>query len=381
MQKIKTIVLGDLPYTASGLSYHAEMRAQGLERLGHEVVRMQPHNPKRADFIKQGFNTVIGIGAWFAIDSIVNPTKELCASPIPDLVSDGRVEGKQDIFNSLPLMFTPSQYCKSIYVADGVKPEIIHVLPIGIDLSMFKPNNSQVAMRLKRKLCGSVKKKMLLNVGATSLAKGGREIIEALPKVVKEYQDFKMVFKVQPSWAISKPEAQEIKRDKKRVHRLGLDPYVTWHEIQYPHMEDMVALFQACDIYVAPSRQDGFGISFVQSQACGKPVITQRGTAPEELILDGTTGLLCKTAKWGYYEWDGSNWLDYFVDKPKFHRPPYATIADSDDLSEKILKLLTDDDLRTKMGLNARIHMERNYEMTNIAKGMVDIIEQHWQVD
>jgi len=373
---MKAIVLGDF-HNISGLSWHAELRAQGLARQGHEIVRMQPHDQRRADFIKRGFNTVIGIGSWFNIDSIVDPTKELGALPIPDLVSDGRVEDKQDIFNHLQLMFTPSQYCKNIYIADGVKPQIIHILPIGIDLSMFKPNNSQAIRHLKTELCGSAEKKMLLNVGATSVAKGGREIIEALPKIVKEYRNFKMVFKVQPSWAISKPEAREIKCDKKRVHKLGLDPYVTWLDVRYPHMKDMVTLYQACDIYVAPSRQDGFGISFIQAQACGKPIITQRGTAPEELILDGTTGLFCKTVKWGYYEWNGSNWLDYFVEKPKHHRPPYATIADPDDLAEKILKLLTDDELRTRMGLNARIHMERNYGITDIAKRMVDIIEQH----
>jgi len=374
------LVLGDLPFNVSGLSWHAELVAQGLEKLGFNVERRQLHDFRgKVKAIQEGAKTVVGIGVWFNAEHVIQPARELGAFPVPYFVSNGRIEGKQDLFNSLSLMFTPSRYCKRVYVADGVKADIIQVLPLGIPLDIFKPVDNLEVRHLKGELCGHVEKQMMLNIGATSVAKGGREIIEALPKVVKEYKNFKMVFKVQPSQVLSKPEAKEIERDKKRAHGLGLDPYITWLEDRYEEMYSakLLNLFNACDIYVAPSRQDGFGISFIQALACGKPVITQRGTAPEEIIIDGVTGFFVKSAQYCYYEWDGKVWLDYSVDKPKTHRPPYATIADPDDLADKMLMLLTDDDFRMKMGEEARIYAEENYDITVMARRMVEKINAH----
>ena len=50
--------------------------------------------------------------------------------------------------------------------------------------------------------------------------------------------------------------------------------------------------FQALDLYVAPARWEGFGLTPLEAMACGVPVIATRVGAFEELVADGETGRL-----------------------------------------------------------------------------------------
>ena len=50
--------------------------------------------------------------------------------------------------------------------------------------------------------------------------------------------------------------------------------------------------FQASDIYVAPQRWEGFGLTPLEAMACGVPVVATRVGAFEDLIVDGETGFL-----------------------------------------------------------------------------------------
>ena len=50
--------------------------------------------------------------------------------------------------------------------------------------------------------------------------------------------------------------------------------------------------YQALDIYVAPQRWEGFGLTPLEAMACGTPVIATRVGAFEELIDEGQTGTL-----------------------------------------------------------------------------------------
>lgn len=50
--------------------------------------------------------------------------------------------------------------------------------------------------------------------------------------------------------------------------------------------------YQALDIYIAPQRWEGFGLTPLEAMACGAPVIATRVGAFEELIDDGRTGTL-----------------------------------------------------------------------------------------
>ena len=52
--------------------------------------------------------------------------------------------------------------------------------------------------------------------------------------------------------------------------------------------------FQALDLYVAPQRWEGFGLTPLEAMACGAPAVATRVGAFEELIVPGETGTLCE---------------------------------------------------------------------------------------
>jgi len=57
-------------------------------------------------------------------------------------------------------------------------------------------------------------------------------------------------------------------------------------------IEMVPSYFQALDLYVAPQRWEGFGLTPLEAMACAVPVVATRVGAFEELIADGETGRL-----------------------------------------------------------------------------------------
>lgn len=77
---------------------------------------------------------------------------------------------------------------------------------------------------------------------------------------------------------------------KARVRAAGLGDRVSFlPEVPVDRMADWYA---ALDVFVAPQRWEGFGLTPLEAMACGVPVVATRVGAFEELVVDGETGAL-----------------------------------------------------------------------------------------
>jgi glycosyltransferase involved in cell wall biosynthesis len=158
----------------------------------------------------------------------------------------------------------------------------------------------------------------------------------------------------------------ELKVHKDMIRELGLD-----YDVQLMINFDLAkkrALISSADVCVAPSDniQETFGISIIEAAACGVPVVAADIDGYKDLVVQNETGFKIKTT-----------WLDDFepcemdclYDFPVMQIMLAQSMAiDCDEMEEKIFLLLTDDDLRKKMGENAAKRAVENYRWDVVIK-------------
>lgn len=65
------------------------------------------------------------------------------------------------------------------------------------------------------------------------------------------------------------------------VWQLGISD--NFYEIINPSDEELVGLYNCADVFLSPSFKEGFGLTVLQSLACGTPVVVSSGTSLEEI--------------------------------------------------------------------------------------------------
>lgn len=76
---------------------------------------------------------------------------------------------------------------------------------------------------------------------------------------------------------------------RERITRLGMERYVTMlgmKENPYPYIG-------AADLYVQPSRFEGYPLSILEALILGKPVVSTDNGGAGEILTPGVTGVLC----------------------------------------------------------------------------------------
>ncbi len=69
---------------------------------------------------------------------------------------------------------------------------------------------------------------------------------------------------------------------RKRVTELNLEDRV--HFLGFMHGPDIPTWINACDLFVLPSLEEGFGIAQIEALACGKPVIATKNSGSLDIL-------------------------------------------------------------------------------------------------
>jgi glycogen synthase len=102
-------------------------------------------------------------------------------------------------------------------------------------------------------------------------------------------------------------------------------------------------LYQRCDMFVAPSRFESFGLVYVEAMIYGKPVIGCHAGGIAEVVTDGGTGLL-------------------------------APAGDADSLARAILRLADDVPLRAQLGAAGRSDYLARFAADRVAERRIEIL-------
>jgi glycosyltransferase involved in cell wall biosynthesis len=82
----------------------------------------------------------------------------------------------------------------------------------------------------------------------------------------------------------------ELPRLRMRAARLGLESRVEF--LGHVSFERLAAEYRGASLFCLPSRQEGFGIVFLEAMAAGLPIVAARAAAVPEVVADGECGIL-----------------------------------------------------------------------------------------
>jgi glycosyltransferase involved in cell wall biosynthesis len=183
--------------------------------------------------------------------------------------------------------------------------------------SEFRPISHEVAVANVRQRF-AVTQPFLLCVGDIQPRKNQIGLIRAFARLVRAWPQFKhnLVLVGKPTWFADR--VQEAARESGVSDRIRFFGFVA--------DDDLLDLYNACDLFVFPSFYEGFGLPALEAMACGRAVTCSNTTSLPE-VVDGAAILF----------------------------DPYCV----DDMVRAIADILLDADLRTRMerrGLQRAAH-------------------------
>jgi glycosyltransferase involved in cell wall biosynthesis len=324
------------------------------------LVRKAEDLQKAVDNIKP--EVVISVANWVNYELMVGSIKAKKVKIYPWIVSDElKINQYIEEFNENKIVVTASEHCKENLARSGINSKIIKVIPLAVDPNIWYresevelknsirtltiPNPNQEEIKFDIAMLRSKEIPVLYTTGGDPTKKGVQEVMRALAKLDKDIPWVYLV-KSWPTTAVFEKGIEELSL----AQDLGIWPRVRYLVGQFSQdfMRDLTNL---CDIYAAPSRNEGFGLPLVEASLCEKAVITHDATAAGEKVEDGETGFVVKARK------EGAGFE--------------ANILD---LAEKLQELLLNKKRREEMGRKGRQRSIELYSPKIVGRQFLDLI-------
>ncbi len=373
---MKVLVLYEYPPPPGGLATQGDLLYRGLKELGVDAYPVNPESAQEKEWYYRWFkpDVVVGVGYWGHTPDLVLHPQRYGVQPVPWLVADGYVANYEEILNALPLILVTSEWVKGVYIRDGLNGENIEILPVGVDTDAFIPRDKKdpKVARVREALGIAPDEIMLLTVGGDAASKGAQEVMQALAIIDAKAPPWKYVCKVWPQ-----PRTlQQNLMDLQLATTLGIEKKVVY-ATNVVSRNFMPYLMNACDIYAAPSRLEGFGMPQVEAGASGKPVLSINAMAMMETLVHGKTAFLASVATEVVIRettvGEESGW------EPG-HRVVFKNARTVDyrasihDIANYLMDLMESTGLRRKMGEAGRKRVVKNYDYRVVAKKFLKII-------
>jgi alpha-maltose-1-phosphate synthase len=373
---MKVLLLYDYPPPPAGLSTQGNLLYRGLQELGVEAHSAHFESGVEKEWYYRWFkpDIVVGIGYWGYTPHLILHPQRFGIQPVPWFVADGFIANYQETLNDLPLILVTSQWVKDVYIRDGIKGDNIEVLPVGCDTELFFPKEEEhPKVKAAREMLGlAADQLMILTVGGDAASKGAQEVMHALARIQDQVPDWRYICKVWPQ----KRTDRQNQIDLQLAKDLGIEKRVQF-VTGITSRNLMPYLLGACDIYAAPSRLEGFGMSQIEAGACAKPVIGIRAMGMLDTLIHGETALLANVAeKIVLHETEVDGEAGTEAKRRIVFNPPRVVEyrASVDDLSEYLLALMTDSNLRENLGHALRAHVVKHLDYRVVARRFVEIV-------
>jgi glycosyltransferase involved in cell wall biosynthesis len=160
------------------------------------------------------------------------------------------------------------------------------VLPNCVDLDEFQPRRRDPILARRYGLQSATVLLTVARLETGEPCKGVDEVIEVMPRLVRQFPDLRYL-------VVGDGSDRARLEAKARAH--DVSDYITFAG-RIPETEK-VAHYNLADVYVMPSRGEGFGIVLIEAAACGIPVVGSSVDGSCDALLDGQLGALVDPAK------------------------------------------------------------------------------------
>ena len=205
----------------------------------------------------------------------------------------------------------------------GLPFEKINVIPNGVNLTMYSGIERDYDFRRNY---ASDNEKIILYAGRLVYEKGVQYLIGAMPKILQNYHDAKLVIA---------GKGGMIDELKAEVDHLGLGNKVYF--TGYMDHKSLCKLYKCADIAAFPSTYEPFGIVALEGMLAGNPIVVSDIGGLNEIVEHGVNGM-----------------------------KSYA--GNSNSIADSILTLLFDHKLCNEISKNAKAKVKELYNWTKIAQ-------------
>lgn len=216
----------------------------------------------------------------------------------------------------------------------SVDPSIVRTVRYGLDPTPFDNVDPDTVTAIKAEFVTG-DQPLIGTVARFTEQKDVGTLLAAFARVLKAYPAARLVL-------VGRGEQEDELRAQ--TAELEIEEEVTFAGFR----DDVPALMRAFDIFVLPSRWEGFGLVFLEAMAASTPVIASDVSAIPEIVRDGETGIL--------------------VDP-----------GDVEGFADAIEILLADPELAELLGETGRQRLESQFTESRMVSEVHDVYETLWQ--
>lgn len=158
----------------------------------------------------------------------------------------------------------------------------VEVVPNGVNLALFGPEDRGSC---RRWLGLPEDARVLITVGTLNERKGFHRVIELMPALLEQIPDLHYL-----AVGGSSPDGNDEARLRQLARERGVAERVHFAGVVAP--ERLRYYYAAADLFVLPTRFEGWANVFLEAAACGRPTVTTDVGGNAEVIADDTIGSL-----------------------------------------------------------------------------------------
>lgn len=194
-----------------------------------------------------------------------------------------RVETERDLAQHCHhIIASTEQEREELMLHYGASPQSISVVPCGVNLELFQPVDKEIA----RQQLGFVDNKLVLFVGRIEPLKGIEQLFKAMPYWQNNQRPRLVIVGGDEHSQGEMESLQELSRQLEIQDSVTFSGLIKHEQTPY--------FYSAADVCVVPSYYESFGLTALESLACGTPVVATDVGAFKSVIRQGETGYVVK---------------------------------------------------------------------------------------